>query len=1325
MADLKPLNLVINGTKTVLDSFDAIEKAYKDTLNGIAKNPLKTDVDKSNFNELVNTLSVLESKAASVGRSFKDNSVVVEASAKSLQDAYNKAFISMQSNELKTPLDNKYLGDSIAVMQKVESEAAKMGIELNKNALGIQENYEMINGELYKISKNINSVTGTVESSYSKIANAQTIGNAKVQFDSLGNSVSQLARELPAFANSAQTGFMAISNNLPTFFDAMAQARQQTGSMGGALASLGKSFVSPMMALNLFVLGLTVFGPKIVKFFTKPSAEAAKKAAELKAAFEGMSKVFDGIGKKAGKLNGELSLLFATVRASGNSINVKNEALKDINTNYDQYLKNLGIETVTIENQAVAYQKLEEYVYKVAIAKAATEAFSELYGEIVKSTITTQGLIEQISDVRTSIEDMFSDSGKKNIQELIDKGYSLADAYLFAKNIAGALNENVSPKDVTQRVREHASLLGSIGEQYGKAVIEAEALRLKEEAVKKGFDKIFSAGANSPLFSRLNDLTKWIEKFTGMAYGDGKSKGSGGSGRKFSDQFVLGKDIFETISKFERDVNKSNVSISSLEQGIIDAERQYKEFKSRVGNVADAQKLIDENNKIKEELRLLGEREAEAAKNHAESLNFYASNLQTTFNKILNGSAAFNGKWTQQQRDFATKLAQEVQSGTKTIEDAAKEMALSGLFSGKETKDYIAAYKKFSDEQLAIDKERSAKTKRQTEIDIELQKAKSTSAAKDLLKIEESLNEMREQLAKRKDEDLRNALARAQQDAIDAGEDGSKYALGNYNDFLRIIELKRQQGFDNIMKESKDFYDEMDKLNEDLVKSGLEAVYTLDKTTGEVIVNQSALGRALLVNDQDLLAKLQGTQNSYDAYKLKFASVNAEYYERLANAASTYAKQVGVATESMMQQDLDLIRKGNERIKKDLDDNYNERLNIFSKYVEDRRGKGEKQSQEERASINRFMQEEIDLVNYYYDKLLDAETKLLDAQISGIRLRNKETKDPKQKEALEKQIDALSAERDRIIRQIAIERQNAIDQVENDSDALIDNAKETANQMEEIIRKTQEFGNLLIDVWNQQHQNFIDTLKDDLNDIENRQSDVLNNISRLEDDLEGKRSGRREAVLQALEQQREIEEDLGRKKIELANKIADEERKLQKRNQAVAISNAIINGALAQTNIWATVPKADFGVSTYVLSGISAGITAAQIALIASQKFAKGGFTGSGWQRDETGHKVAGVVHNDEWVAPKWMVESPKFGSIIGSLESARKRGFADGGFTSPDLVELSNSVNSNSSRKLESMIEGYMQASIQLSNRPIYTKATEVQTVAEKNNSRRKASTI
>lgn len=66
---------------------------------------------------------------------------------------------------------------------------------------------------------------------------------------------------------------------------------------------------------------------------------------------------------------------------------------------------------------------------------------------------------------------------------------------------------------------------------------------------------------------------------------------------------------------------------------------------------------------------------------------------------------------------------------------------------------------------------------------------------------------------------------------------------------------------------------------------------------------------------------------------------------------------------------------------------------------------------------------------------------------------------------------------------------------------------------------------------------------------------------------------------------------------------------------------------------------------------------------IAKQKFASGGYTGSGFgYADDSGYRPAGIVHEHEYVVPKWMTEDSVVKPVISWLESKRMRGYATGG---------------------------------------------------------------
>lgn len=100
---------------------------------------------------------------------------------------------------------------------------------------------------------------------------------------SIRNSVNQLSRELPAFTMNLNTGFQAISNNVPALVDSINQIKaanaqlaaegKQTQSVLGAVAS---AVFSWQTALSVGITLLTAYGAKIIEYIT--GTEKATKA---------------------------------------------------------------------------------------------------------------------------------------------------------------------------------------------------------------------------------------------------------------------------------------------------------------------------------------------------------------------------------------------------------------------------------------------------------------------------------------------------------------------------------------------------------------------------------------------------------------------------------------------------------------------------------------------------------------------------------------------------------------------------------------------------------------------------------------------------------------------------------------------------------------------------------------------------------------------------------------------------------------------------------------------------------------------------------------
>lgn len=122
----------------------------------------------------------------------------------------------------------------------------------------------------------------------------RNVGNYVGGWNALGNSVNQITREAPAAAVSMNTFFLAISNNLPAFFDALSGINDQNRMLqaeGQKTVSvwkqLGSAIFSFQTLLSIGVTLLTLFGGKIIDliFNTNELEKSLKKIADQQARF--------------------------------------------------------------------------------------------------------------------------------------------------------------------------------------------------------------------------------------------------------------------------------------------------------------------------------------------------------------------------------------------------------------------------------------------------------------------------------------------------------------------------------------------------------------------------------------------------------------------------------------------------------------------------------------------------------------------------------------------------------------------------------------------------------------------------------------------------------------------------------------------------------------------------------------------------------------------------------------------------------------------------------------------------------------------------------
>lgn len=188
--------------KTERDLLDLTSKYDK-----IAQNNIQTTRQTSKTTgELSNQTALLREKKRLLNKEGKDQAVV-EIQNQQLLNAslglYNKVQLKLN-----------------ALIVKYNELAIKKQLGLKLSAAE-EKSYNNLAAKIQKYDGILKAVDATVGK------HQRNVGNYASAFNPLSNSINQLSREMPAFANSVQTGFMAISNNLPIFFDAIGQIRKQ------------------------------------------------------------------------------------------------------------------------------------------------------------------------------------------------------------------------------------------------------------------------------------------------------------------------------------------------------------------------------------------------------------------------------------------------------------------------------------------------------------------------------------------------------------------------------------------------------------------------------------------------------------------------------------------------------------------------------------------------------------------------------------------------------------------------------------------------------------------------------------------------------------------------------------------------------------------------------------------------------------------------------------------------------------------------------------------------------------------------------------------
>jgi hypothetical protein len=354
------------------------------------------------------------------------------------------------------------------------------------------------NGKLFKaLSQEFTELDRRVRGAETSVGEFQrNVGNYAGAWNGLGNSINQLSREMPAFANSISTGFMAISNNLPQLFDEInkiKKANVELAKSGAPTTSAFKQVLSGIFswqtALSVGVTLLTLYGAKMIDFIGNLfSAEAAfedgaaaidantKSIERNKEALIDLQKQVDAMIVKELEMDGVL-----------NKLDLARDAA------YNEYQKNLD-DIQKLRKQA-ADDQIKAAAESISDEEDRVEFLAKLGREEVAGVVT-------ITMKKGITRRDFSDEELKLLQATNAKLLGLRVQYDRAEEKAAELlNETLAmskkefDKDAADAAKKAAAKAAKVNEDLYKdeARIIALTNKLKADAVEDDYQRSLAA----------------------------------------------------------------------------------------------------------------------------------------------------------------------------------------------------------------------------------------------------------------------------------------------------------------------------------------------------------------------------------------------------------------------------------------------------------------------------------------------------------------------------------------------------------------------------------------------------------------------------------------------------------------------------------------------------------------------------------------------------------------------------------------------------------------------------------------------------------------
>ena len=485
----KSVEKLVSSVKKLYDEMNVLSKGFgsgtpKEFANSVAVVEKKAKEVSIAQKEVVKTLTELEKLEKRITKAYSEEGKALQSKKQELQ-AVNQENRKQANDAL---LENKRLLSTVSLYKKVELSLNSLRNRYNELAIKKQLGIELTAKEerrmvgLEKAMKKYDSALKAVDASGGKFN--RNVGNYASGFNAMNNSIAQLTREMPAFANSVQTGFMALSNNIPIFFDTISQARKENAALtaeGKKGVPVWRQVVSGILswntALSISVVLLTVYGKDIVEW-TKKMISSNSATYQAKKNLEDLNSAKKEAAKNSASEITQLNLLYRVATNAALSYEQRMRAVRKLQDLYPSYFANMSAESIMLGKAIGQYKELSSAIIASARAKSIQAK-----------------LEERQSDQLTKEEELqqkLNDAVEEGVR-LKKSGYS--ETELVRDGQGGLVRKEISNQELLQRQYNKINALirqrGKLNKQFyeeNKFLID-EAIKYENQAAQYESDK--------------------------------------------------------------------------------------------------------------------------------------------------------------------------------------------------------------------------------------------------------------------------------------------------------------------------------------------------------------------------------------------------------------------------------------------------------------------------------------------------------------------------------------------------------------------------------------------------------------------------------------------------------------------------------------------------------------------------------------------------------------------------------------------------------------------------------------------------------------------